>query len=145
MHPTSGDANTWRHTRLTKDGYYERRWWDGPRPYRKQRSQREHRWVWEQTHGEMVPEGHDVHHRDGNRLNNDPANLEAVPTPEHVAAHGLAHRRPQCPKCGQPKGRNHAGWCRACTNAYARAKYHAAHPEAQYQRRYQAEALTKGN
>jgi hypothetical protein len=37
-----------------------------------------HRWLWEQKHG-PVPEGHALKCLDGNKLNTDPANWEAVP------------------------------------------------------------------
>lgn len=43
-----------------------------------------HRWLWEQLHG-PVPEGHRLKCLDGNKLNTDPSNWEAIP-------HGLAPR-----------------------------------------------------
>jgi HNH endonuclease len=41
-----------------------------------------HRAVWEHHHG-VVPEGHEIHHRDEDTLNNDISNLEAVPLSVH--------------------------------------------------------------
>lgn len=49
-----------------------------------------------------VPSGYDVHHRDGNTLNNSPSNLELLATAEHNRMHALS--RPlvayTCAKCG---------------------------------------------
>ena len=45
-----------------------------------------HRDVWEFHHG-AVPEGHDVHHIDGNTLNNDISNLECIDENAHYAMH----------------------------------------------------------
>ena len=47
----------------------------------------EHVYVWEQHHGRTVPPGHDVHHRDDDKLNNDPANLQLVTKLEHKRIH----------------------------------------------------------
>src|SRR4051794_26547156 len=47
----------------------------------------EHVYVWEQHHGRAVPAGHDVHHRDGDKLNNDIANLQLVAKLEHKRIH----------------------------------------------------------
>lgn len=42
-----------------------------------------HRAVWEHHNG-TIPDGYDVHHRDGDKTNNDPANLECLPKEEHT-------------------------------------------------------------
>ena len=62
-----------------------------------------HRLVaWEQLGG--IPEGHQVHHKDGNPRNFDPANLEVLTPDEHYRR----HRPPQpplirdCGQCGGP-------------------------------------------
>lgn len=137
MHPTSGEAKTWRH--LDKEGYWRRRWWVGPRETRKQRDQLEHRWVWEGVHGEKLPPGFVVHHRDHNRANNAPENLEAMPRAQHeYLEHGRPNRRrvvdgvaeKQCSTCGQwfPLDHyyHHKGhamvYCRACCNARKRER-----------------------
>ena len=41
--------------------------------------------VWEFYSGETVPPGYEVHHKDGNPLNNDFSNLECLPMREHRA------------------------------------------------------------
>lgn len=46
--------------------------------------ERLHRRIYEDHHG-PIPEGWHVHHRDGDKLNNDPANLEAVPADQHTS------------------------------------------------------------
>jgi hypothetical protein len=46
-----------------------------------------HRAVWEHQHQRPVADGWDVHHIDGNRLNNDPSNLQAMPKDEHTRLH----------------------------------------------------------
>lgn len=45
-----------------------------------------HRAVWEHNNG-PIPEGHHVHHKDGNTLNNDPENLECLSNLEHRREH----------------------------------------------------------
>lgn len=40
--------------------------------------------AWERAHGRHLPEGWVVRRLDGRRLNDDPANLEAVPRSEHI-------------------------------------------------------------
>lgn len=45
-----------------------------------------HQEVWKAAHG-PIPPGHDIHHRDGNPLNNDLANLECLTKAEHSARH----------------------------------------------------------
>src|SRR5688500_14502873 len=43
----------------------------------KQRRMLEHRWVWQRHYG-PIPPGHHVHHKDGNRLNNEISNLACL-------------------------------------------------------------------
>lgn len=45
-----------------------------------------HRYLWERAHG-AIPEGHHVHHIDGDPLNNDLGNLACIPHAHHVAEH----------------------------------------------------------
>lgn len=67
------------HESLGDDGYIwivtdQRNPWTGAATWRIHK----HRWLWEQQHG-PVPEGHVLKSLDGNRLNADPSNWEAVP------------------------------------------------------------------
>jgi hypothetical protein len=45
-----------------------------------------HRAIYEQHFG-SIPPGHEVHHKDENKLNNDPGNLEILPVGEHKRLH----------------------------------------------------------
>lgn len=47
----------------------------------------EHVLVWEQANGRPVPAGHDIHHRDHDKLNNDISNLQLVTKLEHKRIH----------------------------------------------------------
>jgi len=49
-----------------------------------------HRVVWEAANGRPVPDGYHVHHRDEDRSNNNPENLQLLEGAEHVSAHGKA-------------------------------------------------------
>lgn len=46
-----------------------------------------HRYVWEYYNGK-IPEGYDIHHKDGNRYNNDISNLECLSSTKHKQLHG---------------------------------------------------------
>lgn len=50
-----------------------------------------HRIIWEQDIG-PIPEGYDVHHKDGNKLNNLLENLQCLPKSEHMRIHAEASR-----------------------------------------------------
>lgn len=45
-----------------------------------------HRLIWESVNGE-VPNGFDIHHKDGNKLNNSIDNLQCLPHAEHLSIH----------------------------------------------------------
>jgi len=45
-----------------------------------------HREVWKDHHGE-IPDGHHIHHKDGDPTNNDIENLECVTPKEHLERH----------------------------------------------------------
>ena len=53
----------------------------------------EHRLVAEEKIGRRLRDGEIVHHVDGEKTNNDPGNLEVLPS---VSAHRLEHRPPGC-------------------------------------------------
>lgn len=44
--------------------------------------------IWEKYHGEKIPDGWQVHHKDGNWDNIHPDNLDATPLKEHWVEHG---------------------------------------------------------
>lgn len=55
----------------------------GYRRYKiKGKPHKEHRLVWEQHNGQ-IPNGFDIHHIDGNKLNNDIKNLEMIQHGRH--------------------------------------------------------------
>lgn len=54
--------------------------------YFQHKGKRLHREVWKRQHGE-IPSGNHIHHKDGNRANNNIANLECVTASEHESQH----------------------------------------------------------
>jgi len=65
--------------------------------------------VWEFHHG-PVPEGHHIHHRDDNRANNHPDNLECLTIADHLGGkHGQ--------ESGE-RGRQYLGLARAAATAW---------------------------
>lgn len=86
----------------------------------------EHRHVWMQHYGE-IPKGYVIHHKDGNKMNNDISNLELKPMPLHTREHfkgiPLVERftKEQYEKWenskrgGRPKvGPDGTAWCNKC-------------------------------
>lgn len=51
-----------------------------------------HQAIWEQAHQATIPPGHEIHHDDEDRSNNDPGNLVALTHAEHAARHRGATR-----------------------------------------------------
>ena len=49
-----------------------------------------HRYVYNNTYG-VIPEGYEVHHLDGNILNNTPENLVAIPVDIHDLFHSTGN------------------------------------------------------
>ena len=91
----------------------------------------EHVYVWEQHNGRDAPPGHDIHHRDGDKLNNDIGNLQLVTKLEHKRIHSGCELRDgewwkPCTICGElkpidvehwyisPEGWPLYGRCRPC-------------------------------
>jgi len=120
-----------------------RRWcrqWREPGS-RKVYEQSESRWVWERDHG-PIPKGYEIHHRDGDGMNNEPTNLQLVTASWHNNYHqrlredhqiieGVEHR--WCPRCKEYKpfsqfyrrktGRragNFTAYCKGCSRQYLR-------------------------
>ena len=64
--------------------------WDGkyyaPVGGYKQEHKRFHQEVWQYYNGE-IPKGYHIHHKDGDRANNEINNLEAVKIKEHLSRH----------------------------------------------------------
>lgn len=61
-----------------------------------------HRIIWQEEYG-PIPGGFVIHHRDGDRENNVPENLEALPISAHLALH-WSEREPregECLACGK--------------------------------------------
>lgn len=103
----------------------------------KHQQQLAHRWVWEQANG-PIPDGHHIHHRDHNPLNNDPGNLQLLTAAEHRDHHGrdredhtliegVEHRR--CQRCDTMlpldefavrRAGTYQGYCRDCQREYLR-------------------------
>ncbi len=63
------------------------------RTYRKRLGRHEHRVVAEETLGRALLPGEIVHHIDGNKLNNDPANLEVMTQGDHLRRHRIWEAR----------------------------------------------------
>jgi hypothetical protein len=61
--------------------------------YRRQGVGALHREIWKDAHG-PIPEGCEIHHKDGNPLNNDISNLECVTSEEHKAIHRIWEESP---------------------------------------------------
>lgn len=70
--------------------------------YRKLNGRHEHRVLMEQMLGRDLLPGEIVHHKDGNKLNNDPSNLELLPSQaEHCRGHATKNRKCEVPGCDE--------------------------------------------
>ncbi len=79
LHPT-GTGVFWPGIRRDQRGY-----WFG-KLFGSRRWVRLHRLVWTQAHG-PIPDGNVIHHKDGNKNNNYPENLECLTRTEHFRHH----------------------------------------------------------
>lgn len=61
----------------------------GTKWYVKRNGRHEHRLVAEQMLGRPLEKGEIVHHRDGNKKNNDPSNLAVMTQGMHMREHGI--------------------------------------------------------
>lgn len=61
--------------------------------HRKRGVGRLHEEIWKAANG-PIPDGHHVHHRDGDTLNNDLANLELLPGADHLREHSAPGELP---------------------------------------------------
>ena len=92
-----------------------------------------HRIVWERENG-RIPDGFQVHHKDGNKENNNIDNLELLSALEHKRIHSECYKdevgewwKP-CKKCGEYKRVESdyykridgiSPWCKSCCVANA--------------------------
>jgi hypothetical protein len=60
--------------------------------YYQRKGRRLHRSVWEHHNG-PIPNGYHIHHKDGDRCNNDIENLELVLAEEHLSGHMSSEER----------------------------------------------------
>lgn len=101
----------------------------------------EHNLIWEEAYG-PIPEGSEVHHKDGDKANNALENLELRDRTSHRREHSENYfEQPdgtwlkRCTDCGEVKelsafhrrrGRAEdsvQNKCKSCANAYARKRY----------------------
>lgn len=115
-----------------RGGYYERT----DKSVKPKRTLRLHRSVWIAAHG-PIPEGHDVHHRNENPLDNSLGNLECLPRGEHFRHHRAQRPHPTeglrrpcdkphvCTECGAAfmlRLCREGASCRRCTQRRGEAR-----------------------
>lgn len=109
-------------------------WYRGKR-YR-QRYCYEHHLVWEKVNGRPVPDGMVIHHKDGNKHNNMPDNLELTTPNEHTRGHSLKQGKsmallicPYCKKRFTREYRNVKNYDKVCfCSRVCSGKFFSSHP-----------------
>lgn len=108
-------------------------YWKPPGYYKSDDGAYMHRVVWEDACG-PIPSGHHIHHRDGDRGNNDKSNLECLPAADHAAHHG----RERLPR-GSDKAKAHMERIRPAASRWhasdAGRAWHSEHGKASWQSR----------
>jgi hypothetical protein len=89
----------------TEKGYHRLSVWDSET--KSVRVVMAHVWAWEQQHG-PIPEGYQIHHRNGDKQDNRLENLEIVDPTTHKRLHNGCELRAgiwwkPCPVCGEFK------------------------------------------
>ena len=79
----------------------------------------EHHVVWWETTGQAVGDGFVVHHKNGDRRDNDFGNLEVLPKGEHTGLHNQMARKSDYEVCGTTTGYSRGCRCLECKNAHA--------------------------
>ena len=74
----------------------------------------EHRYVMECAIGRPLTKEENVHHKDGNKLNNDINNLELTTRAEHVHKHYGYQQYATCQICGKKLSSSRPKLCREC-------------------------------
>src|SRR4030095_11407521 len=102
--------------------------WDGDR------NLFEHRLVMERKLGRQLIPSELVHHKDENRSNNDPDNLELLTISEHMSIHksitGWSREYDSCVECGTTEQRHRSfGLCRRCYGRHAARKHRGTPPK----------------
>ena len=117
---------------LDPKGWYRLRWLNPTTGDRE--SMQEHRWIWEQAYGQIPPE-HDIHHINGNRVDNRLENLELLPHGTHTTLHHTTHGLCGTPQYTQIQYQKHRE-----TRLAHRRRYHLEHlqEERNYSLRYDA-------
>jgi len=94
--PKGAENPNWEGGRFIKGGYIYVYAPTHPRAEGSRKTYvREHILIWEQTHGKALPEGWVIHHLNGIRIDNRPANLVALPSRKHSLILAVKSKRIQ--------------------------------------------------